>query len=497
MKSYPLYIDGKFIETKITKDIINPSNSEVIAKVNLATKKEIEMAISSARRSFDNGEWQSLSFSKRKEFILKISQGILENAQELANLETQNVGKPIKETTFMDIPSAAQTFEFFANNFESFLKEETIEIKTQIASCKAKISRQPQGVVVLIVPFNYPLLIASWKMAQALAAGNSVILKPSSLTPLTALELANIIDKIGLPAGVVNIIVGEGESIGEKLCSDRRVDMISFTGSNNTGKKILSYASQNIKKTIMELGGKSASIVLADCDLETAVNGSLCSIFLNQGQMCTAMSRIFVDKKIYQDFVKDFVNKAKKIKLGDPLDFQTQMGPLISKEHREKVLDYIEEAKKEKIELACGGNISTESKLSNGFFFEPTVFVNVPVDSKIFKEEIFAPVVCINSFSNLDEVIKLANSTNFALAASIWTKNEKLAEDLVKKINAGIIWINTYGMFFNQLPYGGFKQSGFGKELGKEGFLEYTIAKSVIIQETEANKPLVNYWYGF
>ncbi|MCM8787446.1 MAG: aldehyde dehydrogenase family protein [Candidatus Omnitrophica bacterium] len=497
MRKYPLYIDGKFLETPNSQIIINPSNQEAIASVSIAEEKEIELAASSAREAFDRGEWRTLSFSKRKEFILKISQGILEKAQELATLESLNVGKPIKETTFMDIPSAAQTFDYFANNFEDFLKEEIIDIKTQIASCSAKIIRQPQGVVVLIVPFNYPLLIASWKMAQALAAGNSVILKPSILTPLSVLELAKIIDSSGLPKGVVNILVGGGEKIGQLLCSDKRVDMISFTGSNSVGRKILNYTSQNIKKTIMELGGKSASIVLADCDLELAVNGSLCSIFLNCGQMCTAMSRIFVDEKIYKDFVEDFVNKTKKIKLGNPLDFQTQMGPLISKEQHNKVLDFIEKAKKEGITLACGGKTPSDPQLQNGFFVEPTVFLDVPKEAQIFKEEIFGPVVCINKFSNLEEAITLVNNSDFALAASIWTDNKELAEKLAQKINAGIIWINTYGMFFDQLPYGGFKQSGFGKELGKVGFLEYTITKNIMVDNSFEAKPLINYWYGF
>jgi acyl-CoA reductase-like NAD-dependent aldehyde dehydrogenase len=494
---YPLYISGGFIETADKQEIINPCSGEAIATVPVADKKEVELAIVSARQAYDIGAWRNISFAERKNFLFKISQGILKKAGELANLESLNTGKPIKETTFMDIPSSAATFEYFANNFERYLKEESIEIQAQIAQAQSKLIREPQGVVVLIVPWNYPLLIASWKIAQSLAAGNTVILKPSSLTPLTVLELGKIIAQAELPKGVVNIISGMGEAIGEQLCSDSRVDMISFTGSNSVGKKILEYSSKNVKKTIMELGGKSASIVLAEADLELAVNGSLCSIFLNQGQMCTAMSRIFVQDSIYESFIADFVKKSQRIKLGDSLNFETQMGPLVSKQQRNKVLEFVEKAKKEDAKLLCGGKIPNGSALKKGFFFEPTVLVDVSPQAEIFKEEVFGPVACISKFSSLKEATDLANNSDFALAAAIWTKDTAKAEGIAKEINAGTVWINTYGMFFNELPYGGFKQSGFGKELGKVGFLEYTRLKNVVTDCTRNAKPLVNYWYGF
>ena len=496
IKPYKLFINGEFLETNSKQTIINPSNAEPIAIVNLAGKAETELAIKSAREAFDQGPWRKFSLLERKSFILKISKGILAKAQEIANLESLNTGKPIKESTFMDIPSSAQTFDHFANNLEKYLAQETIDIKSQIANAQSQLIRQPQGVTVLIVPWNYPLIIASWKMAQSLAAGNTVILKPSSLTPLTALELGKIVAESGLPKGVVNILAGEGAVVGRTLCADKRVDMISFTGSNPIGKKIIEYASDNVKKLTIELGGKSASLVLADSDLEAAVNGSLCSIFLNQGQMCTAMSRIFIEDKIYDKFVADFVAKAKAIKLGEALDFQTQIGPLISKAQRDKVIAFIEQAQKEGAKLLSGGKIPDDPSLEKGFFFEPTVFGNVGSKMKIFQEEVFGPVVCLNKFSSLDEAVKLANSSDFALAACIWTKDESKATSLAKEVNAGTVWVNTYGMFFNELPYGGFKQSGFGKELGKEGFLEYTKLKNLVIDKTKDSKPLVNYWYG-
>ncbi len=492
-----LFINGELVETKTRQSVINPSNGEKIADVSVAGTKEAQAALDAARVAFDEGPWPHLSLEQRREFLLGIAQGILDNAGELARLETLNTGKPIKESTFMDIPSCAETFKYFANNLDSFLLSETKQIASQIASAKAVLVREPQGVVVLIVPWNYPLLIACWKLAQSLAAGNTVILKPSSLTPLTALELAGIISGAGLPKGVVNIINGPGDALGKTLCEDKRVDMISFTGSNEVGKKILEYSSQNVKKSIMELGGKSAAIILKDADLEACVNGALASIFLNQGQMCTAMSRLLIEDDIYDQVIFDLIARSKRIRLGIGEDYQTQMGPLISEAQRKSVLAYIEQAKQEGAKVLSGGKIPQEGALKNGTFFEPTIIGEVTAGMAIFKEEVFGPVLCVSRFSRLDEAVELANASDFALAASIWSQDTILAQDLARRLNAGTVWINTYGMFFNELPYGGFKQSGTGKELGREGFLEYTRLKNIILDQSQGSKPLVSYWYGF
>lgn len=492
--TYPLYINGKFIETSERQNVFNPSTGRVIAQACLASVKETELAIASAREAFDKGDWPGLPLSERKKFIFKISQGILNKAGDLAKLETENTGKPIKESTFMDLPSAAKAFEYMADNLENYLVGESLHLSEE---AKAVLSREPMGVVVLIIPWNYPLLIASWKLASALAAGNTVVLKPSSLTPLTAFELGRIIHEAGLPAGVVNIVNAGGLKIGEKLCSDKRVDMISFTGSNEVGKYILEYSSKNVKKLVMELGGKSVSLIFPDVDIDTAVNSSLCSIFLNQGQMCTAMSRIFVQDRIYDKFLKSFIEKAKRIKLGIANDHQTQMGPLITDSQRKKVIAYLEKAKAEGAKILCGGKIPQAPELKNGYFFEPTVIAGVTPQMHIFKEEVFGPVAIVGRFSDSNEAVELANNSDFALASCIWSKDLSLAEGLAKRINAGTIWINTYGMFYNQAPYGGFKQSGFGKELGKEGFLGYTRLKNVVLDQSPDSKPLVNYWYGF
>ncbi|MCF7916253.1 MAG: aldehyde dehydrogenase family protein [Candidatus Omnitrophica bacterium] len=497
MEEYTSFINGKFIKGRQKKEIINPSNRATIASVYLANKQDIKDAISAANTAFYKGPWKDFSLAHRKAILLKISEGILAKAKELAELESLNTGKPIKETTFMDIPSSAASFKYFANNLESFLDKEQIAIETQIAQAKSDLIREPRGVVGLITPWNYPLLIASWKIAQSLAAGNAVILKPATLTPLTVLELAKISMEAGLPEGVFNVVVAEGDITGEVLCADENVDMISFTGSNPVGKKIVEQSSKNIKKTIMELGGKSASLVLADADLEMSVNGCLCSVFLNQGQMCTATSRILVHQDIYEQFKDKLKERTAKIKLGDSLDFQTQLGPLMSNLQREKIISFIDKAKKEGLKIITGGKVPSNDTLKKGFFFEPTLIEAVPPDSALFQEEIFGPVVTLTKFQSIGQAVSLANNSDFGLAASIWSKDKIKAEEIARNISAGTIWINTYGMFFDQLPFGGFKKSGFGKELGKAGFYEYTRLKNIITDQTKDQKPLVSYWYGF
>jgi betaine-aldehyde dehydrogenase len=492
-----LFIDGELRDSKEKHKIINPSNGNVIAEVSVASARDVEVALAAARSAFDQGPWPRLTLPERKDFILKIARGILDRAAELAQLESANTGKPIKEATFMDIPSAAKTFEYFADHLEDYLRPETIKISAQTGDAESLLIREPHGVVVLIVPWNYPLLIACWKMAQALAAGNTVILKPSSLTPLTALALGRIIYDAGLPQGAVNILNGPGATLGELLCKDKRVDMVSFTGSNEVGKRIINDSAEHVKKLVVELGGKSAGIVFKDADLELAVNGLLCSIFLNQGQMCTAMSRIFVAEEVYDAFLAAFCAKARKIVLGNAEDFQTQMGPLVSELQRKKVLMYIEKAKKEGARLLCGGVIPAGEAFHKGFFLEPAVLCEVSSAMAIYKEEVFGPVACIDKFSSLNGAVVLANESEFALACSLWTQDIDLAKETAGKINAGTVWINTYGMFYNEVPYGGFKQSGFGKELGKDGFHEYCRLKNVVIDATKDAKPLVNYWYGF
>ncbi|MCG8429792.1 MAG: aldehyde dehydrogenase family protein [Candidatus Omnitrophica bacterium] len=493
---YGSYINGAFRRTGVKDTIRDPATGEPVAEVARAGKQDVLDALSAARSAFDTGPWRGFGFSQRGECLNKIARGILENAALLAELETRNTGKPIKESTFMDIPSGARSFEFCARHLAEYCASSQVTVSEPFPA-RAELAREARGVCVLIVPWNYPLLIACWKLSNALAAGNTVVLKPSSLTPLTALELARIIDETGLPEGVVNVVAGSGAVLGETLCADKRVDMVSFTGSNSVGKQIIGYTRDAVKKTIMELGGKSASVIFGDADREAAVNASLCSIFLNQGQMCTAMSRILVEDVFYEDFLKDFVAKAGRITLGKGMDYQTQMGPLISGRQREGVLSFVKRAGEQGARILCGGRAPDEESLQQGFFFSPTVIVDVEETMEVYREEVFGPVAVVQRFCGMEEAVRLANSTDFALAACVWSGDRKRAQEVAARLDAGTVWINTYGMFLNELSYGGFKQSGFGKELGRDGMLEYTRLKTICADDTKNDKPLVHYWYGF
>jgi len=374
------------------------------------------------------------------------------------------------------------------------LKGETIPVNAPVMSYTCY---EPVGVVVQIIPWNYPLLMAAWKLAPALITGNTVVLKPSALTSLTALELAKLMEETDLPAGVVNVVTGLGSEIGGELTSNPQVDKIALTGSTETGREIMKQASSHIKKIALELGGKSPSIVLKSADLEAALNGILATIFLNQGQMCVAGSRLLIQEDIHDVFIEGLVERTKKIKLGNGLDPETMMGPLISREQQENVLSYISSGIEEGATLLTGGEVSEGDDFKKGFFVQPTIFDNVDNKMKIAQEEIFGPVLSVITFSTVEEAIELANATSYGLAASIWTRDIYQAHHIARKIRAGTIWINTYGTFFNEVPFGGYKESGLGRELGKAGLMEYTELKSVSIDLSPDEKSLITKWYGF
>jgi len=487
MENYKIYIDGEFSSTKETIDSINPCTEEIIAKIPKAGVEDTRRAIRAARHAFDSGVWSGLSFDERAIYLKKISDGILENAMKLIDIEAHDTGKTIKQSTFIDIPVAAECFHYYAN-LGNVLADEEVKLQAQ---AKSMLYREPVGVVAQIIPWNYPMIMAAWKLAPALAAGNCVVFKPSNLASLSCLELAKIIDSTGIPKGVVNIITGDGKVIGDELSKSQDVDMISFTGSTEVGKKIMQNAAVNIKKACLELGGKSANIVFADNDIDTVVGGALSAIFMNQGQMCVAGSRLLVEDKIYDEFIKKLVERTKKLKIGDNLDHSVDIGPMVSKEQRDTVLEYINIGKAEGAKLLCGGKAVS----GKGYFVEPTIF-EAKNNMRIAQEEIFGPVLCVIKFSSEQEVINIANDTKYGLAAMVWSKDLDKANRVAKQLRCGQIWINTYGFFYNEAPFGGYKQSGVGRELGREGLLEYTQLKHINTDLSPDGKSLVTNWFS-
>lgn len=448
---------------------------------------DIAHALESARRAFDQGPWSKMSAAERGIYLKKIGQVIRKYAKELAEIESKTVGKTLKHSTFIDVPTAAETFEYFGGKAD-WLSDKDNHIEAPV---KSVIRREPHGVVAAIIPWNYPLIMFAWKVAPALLAGNTVIFKPASAANTSILRLAELIETVGLPEGVLTVVPVDAAS-GEKLISHPDVNMVSFTGSGDVGRRVMELAATGPKKVILELGGKSPTIVFADCDKEAALGGVMSSIFLNQGQMCTAGSRLFVEEKIYDEFVAELVKRTKALKIGDPLDYETQFGPLVNVEHRDNVLKSIKKAQKEGAKILCGGNIPSGL---TGAYIEPTILADVNLSMSVVKDEIFGPVLSVMKFKTQDEVITLANDSEFGLAASIWTKDLAKSDSVGKQLQCGTVWINTYGGFYNEAPFGGYKKSGFGRELGVEGLLEYTQTKHICTDQTPGGKPLVAGWF--
>jgi len=487
----PLLINGQLKETQGGKcfDSINPSTGEVLAKVADASVEDMQNAIASAKAAFES--WSGLSFKERGVYLNRIAQLIRENAKVLAELESLDVGKTSKQTTFIDVPTCADTFEYFATVGE--------ELKSRVNHVPAPVEsiteREPLGVVACIIPWNYPLIMSAWKVAPALIAGNTVILKPSSQASVSLLKLAQIIQESGLPKGVLNIVTTIRHEAATELVTHKDVVMVSFSGGTETGQEIMRKAAATTKKVILELGGKSANIVLADCDLEAAVGGVMSSIFMNQGQMCTAMSRLLVQDTIYDKFLELLIAKTKNLKIGSSVNFETDFGPVISRQHRDNILTFIEKAKKEGAKLACGGKVAQVVDAPNGFYIEPTIFTDVKNEMAIAQEEVFGPVLAVIKFLTEKEAIMIANDSRYGLAGGIWTKDVRKAKALAKQLQCGTVWINTYGGFYNQASFGGYKQSGFGRELGHEGLLEYTQTKHICTDQTPGGKSLVTSWF--
>ncbi|WHY70029.1 aldehyde dehydrogenase family protein [Neobacillus sp. SuZ13] len=478
MVNLKMFIDGEWkdAENQETRPVINPASGEVISYAPEGTRADARAAIYAARRAFEEGVWSGISAQERSSYLLKIADKIDEYADELTHLETMDNGKPLREAGF-DVGDAAACFRYYAGLITK-PDGQTYHVADPM---QAMVVREPVGVCGLIVPWNYPLLMSVWKIAPALAAGNTIVFKPSEVTPVTPKILFEIFEEVGLPKGVANLVMGAGAVVGNEIASHPEVDMISFTGGTKTGKHIMKIAADTMKKVSLELGGKSPNIIFADADFETAVDYALFGIFAGSGQVCSAGSRILVEESIYDQFVQRFVERAKQIQVGPGDDPATEMGPLVSQEHLEKVLSYIELGKKEGAKVACGGKRMVANGLGNGYFVEPTVFVDVTQEMRIVQEEIFGPVVVIQKFKDEAEAIKLANGTVYGLAGGVFSNNGAKALRVIKKLRAGITWVNSYHPTYNEAPWGGYKQSGIGRSLGTFGLEEFQEIKQINI----------------
>ncbi len=482
-----MWIGGEWVSASNgqTRDVINPADGSVLARVPEATKDDVAKAVSAARAAFDDGPWPKSQARDRGTVLFKVAEAIRARAPQFAEIDTRNMGKPIVEAEF-DVNDAAHCFEYYGG-LATKIHGETLEVPDNALSM---VLREPVGVVGQIIPWNYPLLMAAWKLAPALAAGCTVVLKPAEQTPLSALMLAEIFESLDLPKGVVNIVTGDGPTAGAALVTDPRVDKIAFTGGVDTGRLVIKGAADTIKRMSIELGGKNPNIVFADADFEAAVDGALFGAFANQGEVCSAGSRLLVERSIYDKMLDALTEKTKRIRLGDPLDRDTKMGPLVTREHQEKVLGYIDVGKKE-ARLLTGGGRPNNGDLSRGCYVEPTIFADVDNSARIAQEEIFGPVLAVIPFTDEAEAIRLANDTPYGLAGAVWTRDVYKGIRVLKQIRAGILWLNTYHPTYNEAPWGGYKQSGFGRELGPYGLEHYLETKQINLNLSEA--PLA--WY--
>ena len=483
VKLSEMLIGGKFVAAAsgATREIFDPASGELVGVVPESSREDVKQAILAAREAFDRGPWRKTSALERGKLLLKIGDLIRADAKALAELEVRNMGKPLAEAEY-DVADAANCFEFYGG-LATKIHGETMSVP---ANSLSFVLHEPVGVCGQIIPWNYPLLMAAWKMAPALAAGCTLVLKPSELTPLTALALARLLQAAGVPPGVVNIVTGPGAGAGEELAESPLVDKVAFTGGTVTGRKIATAATGNLKKVTLELGGKNPNVVFADADFEAAVDGALFAAFANQGEVCSAGSRLLVERSIHKKLVAAMLAKIPRIKLGHGLTAGVKMGPLVSAAHREKIESYIKIGVQEGAKLVCGGGRPKGAEFAKGNFVEPTIFDDVKPNMRIAKEEIFGPVLSVIPFDTEEEAVRLANDTVYGLAAAVWTSNITKGMRVIRELRAGITWINTYHPTYNEMPWGGYKQSGTGRELGLYGIQAYLETKQVNVNLDEA-----------
>ncbi|MCP2035286.1 aldehyde dehydrogenase (NAD+) [Planomicrobium sp. HSC-17F08] len=480
LPTYSHFINGERspASTGETFDVFNPATGEVVARVSKGTVEDVNRAVDAAHAAFEKDGWRDMPPAERAKVLYQIADAIAANKAELIYLESLTSGGTVRRIAGNDIMMIIDLFQQMAKIVQSYPFSETLPNPLFPGPAHNFVWREPIGVCAAITPWNMPLLIASWKIAPALATGNTVVLKPASHTPVSALRLAEIISEV-VPAGVLNVVAGAGAEIGETLVRHPKVDKVAFTGSTEVGRVIMKQAADTIKNITLELGGKSPNILLEDADLEIALPGTLFGVFLHSGQLCESGTRLFVPRSIYGAVLEQLAALTQTLKLGNQLDENIGVGPVISQRQKETVLDYIQSGIDEGARLVCGGKEAVIDGLENGYFIEPTIFADVTNDMKIAREEIFGPVLCVIPYDHIDEAIAMANDTIYGLAGGVWTRDVNKAYEVARKIKAGVIWINDWHMLRNDAPFGGYKQSGIGREMGKYSLDAYTQLKHV------------------